>query len=63
MKIAIEIGDRGGEGGANGNFGNSYQLLCDSQKSIEFHGKHLKISIEIGDRRGEGGAFRNLGNC
>ena len=34
LKIAKEIDDRGGEGRANGNLGNSYQSLRHSQKSI-----------------------------
>ncbi|XP_067030398.1 S-phase kinase-associated protein 1-like [Acropora muricata] len=54
------MGDRGEEGGAYGNLGNSYHLLGDYQKSIEFHEKHLKTAIEIGDRRGEGGTYGNL---
>ena len=61
MKIAIEIGDRGGEGRAYGNLGRAYWSLGDYQKSIEYHEKHLKIAIEIGDRGGEGRAYGNLG--
>ena len=57
MKIAIEIGDRGGEGSAYGNLGVAYSSLDDCQKSIEYHEKHLKIAIEIGDRGGEGRAY------
>ena len=63
FKIAIEIGDRGGEGGAYGNLGNAYQSLGDYRKAIEYHEKDLKIDIEIGDRSGEGGAYGNLGNA
>ena len=51
LKIAIEIGDRGGEGAPYGNLGNSYQSLGHPQKSIEYHEKYLKIAKEIGDRR------------
>ena len=54
MKISIEIGDRGGEKRATGSLGNCYRLLGDSQKSIEYHEKHLKIAKEFGDRGGEG---------
>ena len=61
LKIAIEIGDRGGEGSANGSLGNSYQRLGDYQKSIEYHQKHLEIAIKIGDRGGEGRAYGNVG--
>ncbi|XP_074627789.1 uncharacterized protein LOC141885815 [Acropora palmata] len=61
LKIAKEIGDRAGEGGAYGNLGIAYQSLGDYQKAIEYHEKHLKIAKEIGDRAGEGGAYGNLG--
>ena len=43
LKIAIEIGDRGGEGRANGNLGNSYKSMGDYRKSIEYHEKRLKL--------------------
>ena len=61
LKIAIEIGDRAGEGRAYGNLGNGYGSLGDFAKAIEYHEKHLKIAIQIGDRAGEGGAYGNLG--
>ena len=61
LKIAKEIGDRAGEGGAYGNLGIAYQSLGDYQKAMEYHEKHLKIAKEIGDRAGEGGAYGNLG--
>ena len=54
LKIAIEIGDRAGEGRAYGNLGNAYSSLGDFRKAIEYHEKHLKIAIESGDRDGEG---------
>ena len=63
MKIAIEIGDRAGEGRAYGNLGNAYVSLGDYRKAIEYHEKHLKISREIGDRSGERGAYANLGTA
>ena len=63
LKIAIEIGDRAGEGAAYGNLGNAYQSLGDYRKAIEYHEKDLKIAIEISDRAGEGGAYGNLGNA
>ena len=37
MKIAIEIGDRGGEGRACGNLRDAYQSLGDHQRAIEYH--------------------------
>ena len=60
MKIAKEIGDQGGEGGAYGSLGNAYQSLGDYSKAIEYHEKHLKIAKDIGDHGGEGGAYGNL---
>ena len=62
LKIAIESGDRGGEGVAYGNLGDAYRLLGDYRKAIEYHEKHLKIAIEIGDRGGNGVAYGNLGS-
>ena len=61
LKIAIEIGDRVGEGRAYGNLGVAAIPLYNYQKSIEYHEKRLKIAIEIGDRGGEGRAYGNLG--
>ena len=62
LKIAIEIGDRAGEGRAYGYLGNAYFLLSDFRKAIEYHEKELKIAIEIGDRANEGVSFHNIGN-
>ncbi|XP_067018032.1 G-protein-signaling modulator 2-like [Acropora muricata] len=62
LKVAKEIGHRGGEGAAYGNLGNSYQSLGDYRKSIEYHEKHLKIAKEIGEQGREGRANGNLGN-
>ena len=65
LKIAIEIGDRGGEGRAYGILGNTYQSLGDYRKAIAsvMKKEQLKIAIEIGDRKfvGEGGAYGSLG--
>ena len=63
LKIAMEIGDRGGEGRAYRSLGNAYQCLGDYRKAIEYHEKSLKIAIEIDDRGGEGTANGNLGNA
>ena len=63
LKIAREVGDQAGEGGAYGNLGNAYLSLGDFRKAIEYHEKHLKIAIRIGDRAGEGVAYGNLGNA
>ena len=63
MKIATEIGDRAGEGGAYRNLGNAFNSLGDYRKAIEYHYKDLKVATEIGDRAGVGGAYGNLGNA
>ena len=63
LKIAIEIGDRAGEGRAYANLGSDYGSLSDFRKAIEYHEKHLKIATEIGDRAGEEGAYGTLGNA
>ena len=39
LNIAIEIGDRGGEGRAYGSLGNTYNSLSDYRKAIEYHEK------------------------
>ena len=61
MKIAKEIGDRAGEGGAFGSLGIVYQSLGDYQKAIKYFEKDLKIAKELGRRAGEGRTYGNLG--
>ena len=63
MNIAIEIGDRKGEGAAYGNLGNTYDSLGDYRKALEYHEKYLEITLEISDRDGEGTAYGNLGTA
>ncbi|XP_066024753.1 tetratricopeptide repeat protein 28-like isoform X2 [Pocillopora verrucosa] len=63
LKIAKEVGDKHGEGGAYGNLGNTSRRLGDFKKAIEYHNLHLKIAKEVGDKHGEGGAYGNLGNA
>ncbi|XP_066016340.1 tetratricopeptide repeat protein 28-like [Pocillopora verrucosa] len=63
LKIAKEVGDKHGEGGAYGNLGNAYHRLRDFKKAIEYHNLHLKIAKEVGDKLGEGNAYGNLGNA
>ena len=63
LKIAKEIGDRAGEGKAQGNLGNAYQSLCEYRKAIVYHEKRLKIAKEIGNRAGEGRAYGNLSDA
>ena len=62
MKIAREIGDRAGEGGAYGSLGNAYGSLGDYRKAIEYYKKDLKIALEIDDRAGKGTVYHNIGN-
>ncbi|CAH3141516.1 unnamed protein product, partial [Pocillopora meandrina] len=61
LAIAIEIGDRKGEGTSNGNLGNVFHSLCQYQKAKEYYEKALAIDIEIGNRPGEGPIHGNLG--
>ena len=63
LSIAIEVGDRAGQGRAYGNLGNAYQSLGQFQQAIEYHKQDLSIAIEVGDRAGQGGAYGNLGNA
>ena len=62
LAIAIEIGDRGGEGTTYGNLGSVFHSLGEYQNAKEYYEKALAIAIEIGDRRGEGRFNGNLGN-
>ena len=63
LKIAKEVGDKHGEGGAYGNLGNAYHRLGDFKKAIEYHNLHLKIAKEVGDKHREGNAYGSLGNA
>ena len=63
MKIAKELSDQRGEGGACGSLGIAYRSLGDYRKTIESHEKHLKIAKEIGDQREEGRAYGNLAHA
>nr|XP_058964581.1 tetratricopeptide repeat protein 28-like [Pocillopora verrucosa] len=53
LAIAIEIGDKQGEGEINSNLGATAK---------EYHKKALAIAIEIGDRKGEGSTYSSLGD-
>ena len=61
LAIAVEVGDRAGEGRAYCNLGNAYDSLGQFHKAIEMHEKDLAIALEVGDRAGEGMAYHNLG--
>jgi hypothetical protein len=60
LAIAKEVGDRAGEGMAQGNLGNAYRSLGDVSKACEYHAQDLAIATEVGDRAGEGAAHGNL---
>ena len=61
LAIAIEIGDRQGEGRCYGNLGSVSSYFGDYVKANEYLEKALAIAIEIGDRQGEGSRYGNLG--
>ena len=57
LVIALEVGDRAGEGLAYGNLGCAYHSLGQFEKAVEYHSKHLAIALEVGDRAGVGIAY------
>ncbi|RMX48114.1 hypothetical protein pdam_00002607 [Pocillopora damicornis] len=61
LAIAIEIGDRKGEGTGYENLGYVFYSLGEHQKAKEYFEKALAIKIEIGNRKGEGTHYGNLG--
>ena len=61
--MARELGDRALEAQACYSLGNTYTLLRDYDKAIEFHIQHLSIAQELHDRVGEGRACWSLGNA
>lgn len=63
LQIAKQLGDKALEAQACYSLGNTYTLLKDYEKAIEFHMKHLKIAQELEDRVGEGRACWSLGNA
>jgi len=63
LAIAKEVGDRAGEGRANGNLSNAYDSQGHLAKAIEYHTQHLAIAKEMGDRVEKGKAYGNIGNA
>lgn len=57
-----ELGDRGAQGRACGNLGNTYYLLGDFEAAIQHHQERLSIAKEFGDKPAERRANSNLGN-
>ncbi|XP_037913277.1 G-protein-signaling modulator 2 isoform X2 [Hermetia illucens] len=62
LKLMRELGDRGAQGRACGNLGNTYYLLGDFEAAIEHHQERLRIAKEFGDKAAERRANSNLGN-
>ena len=63
LDLAIELNDRVVEAQACYSLGNTYTLLRDYKKAIEYHLRHMKIAQELRDRIGEGRACWSLGNA
>jgi hypothetical protein len=61
LAIAMEVGDRAGDGGAYGNLGIAYESLGDYSKALEHHTQNLVIAKEVGDRAMEVREYGNLG--
>ncbi|XP_031620627.1 G-protein-signaling modulator 2 isoform X2 [Contarinia nasturtii] len=62
LALMKELGDRGAQGRACGNLGNTYYLLGDFEAAIEHHQERLSIAREFGDKPAERRANSNLGN-
>ena len=63
LQIAKQLGDKALEAQACYSLGNTYTLLRDYDKAIEYHMRHLRIAQELNDRVGEGRACWSLGNA
>lgn len=63
LQIAKLLGDKALEAQACYSLGNTYTLLRDYEKAIEYHMRHLQIAQELNDRVGEGRACWSLGNA
>lgn len=62
LTLMKDLGDRGAQGRACGNLGNTYYLLGDFEAAIENHQERLRIAREFGDKPAERRANSNLGN-
>ena len=63
LQIARHLVDRALEAQACYSLGNTYTLLRDFERAIEYHLLHLVIAQELGDKIGEGRACWSLGNA
>lgn len=61
--MARQLKDRAIEAQSCYSLGNTYTLLQDYEKAIDYHLKHLTIAQELNDRIGEGRACWSLGNA
>ncbi len=50
LQIARQIGDSAIEAQACYSLGNTYTLLRDYEKAIEYHSRHLRIAQQLNDR-------------
>ncbi|XP_053675439.1 G-protein-signaling modulator 2 [Anopheles nili] len=62
LRLMRELGDRGAQGRACGNLGNTHYLLGEFETAIEHHQERLRIAREFGDKAAERRANSNLGN-
>ena len=62
LEIALQLGDKGGEGRAYCNIGNAHDSLGNYQDALKYHHKYLEIALQLGDKGGEGMAYGNIGN-
>uniref|UniRef100_A0A8C2XVE7 G-protein-signaling modulator 2 n=2 Tax=Capra hircus TaxID=9925 RepID=A0A8C2XVE7_CAPHI len=63
LLLARQLKDRAIEAQSCYSLGNTYTLLQDYEKAIDYHLKHLTIAQELNDRIGEGRACWSLGNA
>lgn len=63
LQIARQLGDQALEAQACYSLGNTYTLLRDYERAIDYHVQHLQIAKALQDRVGEGRACWSLGNA
>ncbi|KAK3547300.1 hypothetical protein QTP86_018834, partial [Hemibagrus guttatus] len=63
LQLARQLRDRAVEAQACYSLGNTYTLLQDYERAIDYHLKHLIIAQDLKDRIGEGRACWSLGNA
>ncbi|KAJ8376166.1 hypothetical protein SKAU_G00067460 [Synaphobranchus kaupii] len=63
LLLARQLRDRAVEAQACYSLGNTYTLLQDYERAIDYHLKHLIIAQDLNDRIGEGRACWSLGNA